>query len=878
MPTSDSIARDSVVPSETIQISKDSLENKVKYGARDSMRFDNINSLIYLYGDAFVDYEGLTLRAEYIEVNIDSNLAYAAAVKDSTGKYQGIPEFQDGPQKFNAIRMKYNFDSKKGMVYEAVTQESDIYVRGTKTKYVSGNDSLGTDDMVFNRNAIFTTCNHPEPHYGVRSLKQKLVPNKLVVVGPSIVEIAGVPTPLILPFAFFPLTKGKRSGLILPRDYEYSEQWGFGLREIGYYIPINDYMDARILGDIYFNGSWGVTGTSNYVKKYKYNGQLLVGTSIRKSEIFNDYRERVQRSYRLIWRHNQNNKANPYHNFSGNINFQVNQFDQLNNNQAQNVLNNTIRSTVTYRRIFPEKPFTLTMALNHSQNNNTRDVSISFPDLKFNVRRIQPFKSKSRTIAEKKWYDEVGVTYNFAAKSRYQTKDTLLFNEFDINKLDYGARHDIGVSANYNVFEYLLFNSSLDYDEIWHFRRLNRGLTNEEVYRLDTVDYDLDSMPVTEIDTTHGVPFRDTIQGFTPFRTFNFNTGFSTKLFGTARFKKGYLRGLRHVMTPSVSFQYSPNMRSPDLEYWRSVNTDLRDEFNDPEEYSIFLANAIGVPNLSEERLALNFRLENNFEAKVFNRKDSVEQKVKLLDKISLWSDYNIARDSLKWGMVNMSTFTRIFNGMTTVRFGARWDPYAVRYNEDGRAERIEEFAWNQSRRPLRFERMDVNVATIFTVRQIVNLLTGKRSPKGGNKTPSPNMEGTTPPGDNEAPQPQSKRKEQSLLDIFANFRVSHTFNFALTAAEAGDTLMVSNHFINLRGNLQISPNWSITLGNIGYNFVQKRIQYPDVGFSRDLHCWTLDFRWQPTRGTYSMFIGVKPGSMDFLKVPYRKNNIDTFF
>lgn len=331
-------------------------------------------------------------------------------------------------------------------------------------------------------------------------------------------------------------------------------------------------------------------------------------------------------------------------------------------------------------------------------------------------------------------------------------------------------------------------------------------------------------------------------------------------------------------MTPSISFQYSPNMRSPDLEYWRSVNTDLRDEFNDPEEYSIFLANAIGVPNLSEERLALNFRLENNFEAKVFNRKDSVEQKVKLLDKISLWSDYNIARDSLKWGKVNMSTFTRIFSGMTTVRLGARWDPYAVRYNEDGRAESIEEFVWNQSRRPLRFERMDVNVATIFTVRQIVNLLTGKRSPKGGNKTPSPNMEGTNSPGDNEAPQPQSKRKEQSLLDIFANFRVSHTFNFALTAAEAGDTLMVSNHFINLRGNLQISPNWSITLGNIGYNFVKKEIQYPDVGFSRDLHCWTLDFRWQPTRGTYSMFIGVKPGSMDFLKVPYRKNNIDTFF
>jgi hypothetical protein len=308
-----------------VRISKDSLDTKVEYGARDSMRFDNMNNLVYLYGDAYVNYGSLRLTADFIQVNIDSNLAIAQAGRDSMDNLIGIPEFVDGPQKFNATRMKYNFKSKKGMVYEAVTQESDIYVRGTKTKYVGANDTLDqADDVIYNKNAIFTTCNHPEPHYGIRSLKQKLVPNKLVVVGPSIVEVAGVPTPLILPFAFFPLTKGKRSGLIFPRDYEYSERWGFGLREIGYYIPINDYMDTRVMGDIYFNGSWGLSTQTTYKKRYKYNGNLRLAYSSRKQEVFNDYREQVQTSFRINWSHTQNNKANPFHNFSGNIDFQVN--------------------------------------------------------------------------------------------------------------------------------------------------------------------------------------------------------------------------------------------------------------------------------------------------------------------------------------------------------------------------------------------------------------------------------------------------------------------------------------------------------------------------------------------------------------------------
>jgi len=855
-----------------IKISKDSLDTKVEYGAKDSMKFDNINNLVYLYGEAYVNYEGLSLTADYIEVDIDSSIAYAAAGQDSVGKVKGVPEFQDGPQKFNAMRMKYNFKSKKGLVYEAVTQESDIYVRGTKTKYVAGNDSLGTDDMIFNRNAIFTTCNHPEPHYGVRSLKQKLIPNKLVVVGPSIVEIAGVPTPLVLPFAFFPLTKGRRSGLLLPRDYEYSEQWGFGLREIGYYIPINDYMDTRIMGDIYFNGSWGLSTETNYKKRYKYNGRLNLAYSSRKTEVRGDYREEEFRSIKIFWQHAQNNKANPFHNFSGNIDFEINRFDQLNQNEANAALDNSLRSTVTYRRLFPDRPFTLTMALKHDQNNNTRDVNISFPDLKFNVRRIQPFKRK-RAIATKKWYDEIGVTYGVAAKARYQTKDSLLLQKFDPSRLDYGLKHDVDLSANYNILKYLLFNTSVNYDEFWHFRQIRKNNSGNEIITIDTVDTDPFGNPVEVRDTMFGEVLIDTLQQFSPFRTASISTGLSTKLFGTARFKKGPIRGIRHVMTPSVSMSYSPNTRNSDFGYWRAVRKDFRTDTANLEEYSVFINSSVGVPRPSEQSLALNFRIDNTFETKYFSKRDSAESKIRLLDNISLFTNYDINRDSLKWQMIGLSTFTKLFKGFSSLSFGMRMDPYAVVYDRDGRQTRINESSWKRDKKLLRFDRMDLDLTTIFSIGQIADMIKGKGQKDGSLSSPKDG---------NQENNNQSKRKtaqnSESLLDIFSNFRVNHTINFGYVAQEGGDTLIIDNHFIDIRGNLQISPSWGVTLGRIGYNFKTKRITYPDVGFTRDLHCWTLDFRWQPERGTYSLFVGVKPGSMDFLKIPYRKNNIDTFF
>src|SRR5690606_10562020 len=174
-----------------------------------------------------------------------------------------------------AKKMRYNFRQRRGIIYEAITKEGDLHILGERTKFVAADPLLGKpDDILYARSALITTCDHPTPHFGIRATKVKTIPDKLAVVGASNLELFGVPTPVWLPFGFYPVSETRRAGLILPRDYENSPQLGFGIRDIGYYFPVADWADVRLLGDIYFNGTWGVGANINYVQRYKFRGNV----------------------------------------------------------------------------------------------------------------------------------------------------------------------------------------------------------------------------------------------------------------------------------------------------------------------------------------------------------------------------------------------------------------------------------------------------------------------------------------------------------------------------------------------------------------------------------------------------------------------------
>ena len=886
-----------------ITFSEESFEAEVKYFARDTQWLDNKNRMVYLYGAASVDYQTLTLKADFIRIDLENSIAFASGWPDTSGQITGKPIFKDGSEEFNADSIRYNFETQKGLVYQVKTVYNDVFILGNKTKFFGDTSEVIVDslkeDIVYNYDALFTTCNHDQPHFGIRSRKQKVIPNKLVVVGPSYLEIAGVKTPLWLPFGFFPISPTRRSGLIIPRDYEFSPQWGYGIRNIGYYTPLGENFDLRLTGDIYTRGSWGINVASQYIKRYRFSGNVSLGFSDRKSE--SQGLTSSNRSFSVRWSHSQDSRAHPYRRLSGSLNIQTNGFDRINYNDASRVLNSSLSSNVSYSRSFPGKPFSLSANFGHSQNTNTQQITIRFPTLNFQMRRIYPFKNKNR-VGKERLLDRISFKYDMNLQNQITATDSTLFDPQTFEDAQYGVRHKMSSDFNFKLNEVIPFirklrfinvTPSINYTEVWNFKTIQKTLDSTYTINIDTIRNSDGSVGGIMADTTqYGSVVIDTANGFKAARLYNFNLAMQTTLYGRIDFKKSKgLKAIRHVFRPSVTFNYTPDYTRESLGYYRTVDTDLREFYNNPELYNIFANSLYDRPDASGLRAGIGISATNIFEAKYFSKKDSTDKIFKLFDNLTMSTFYNIAADSIKWSPLSMRGTMRLFDNITTVSTGASFSPYVKKSNR-----LTNTYLWDDRKQLVRLDNFTVSVSSSFRLSKLQEIFSRKRKKKSDEEEQEEedefSDENTVIPGDafnnpNFDPNTLINRNQQqdrepdeseSLFDLFKNFRVYHNFAFSVRSDSSGvGRGTISANSINMQGNLQLTPKWSIRVGNIGYDFLSKSLSYPDIGFQRDLHCWEMSFNWQPVRGTYSFMIRVKGNTLNFIKIPYNKNNQDSF-
>ncbi len=855
------IGADSIPLPLKYKLSSEGIDQEVRYGSRDSLIMDNTTRLVHLYGDAYINYGTLELKADYIMLDLNTNIALAEGLPDSVGNLAGTPVFKDGTQEIEAIRMRYNFKTRKGLVYDVTTVENDINILGTVTKfYGQGGEDNREHHTIYSSDAIFTTCDHDVPHFGIRSKKQKIVPNKVAVVGPSNLEIGGVPTPLYLPFGFFPLKQGKRGGLMFPNNYEYSNRWGFGLEDVGYFIPISDYFDLTVLTDFYFRGSYGVKGELRYKKRYKYTGNLNIGFSSYKMEAVattetgSELVDTRDKSFFIRLRHNQDPKSHPYRNIGGSINIETNQYDNLNYNDARNVLNNTLSSNFSLTQQFPGTPFTATLGLSHRQNTSTRQMQMSLPRLDLRMRQLNPFKRKKRTGKEK-WYEKVSLSYNSSLRYDLSGVDSSFFESQTFQDGKFGVQHNLSSNVNFNVLKFFQLSPFVNFKETWYTKETDRFFEEDLSIDVDTI--------FNPDDPTDFIINRDTISygenivnrnsNFNAIHQYDAGISLFTKFYGTMRFKKGWLRGLRHTAKPSISLSYSPDYTREELGYFDEYTTTRNDGSIDTLSYSRFEQEIYGGAPSGGERFSLNYSVTNLFEAKLFSKKDSTLKKAKILDNLNFGGNYNFAADSLNWSPVSFSGNLRLFKGLATLKVSGAFDPYAL--NEDGR--RYNTFEKDVSGNILRFDNARFSLNTGMTIKQFRSLFSAKK---------------------NEGSKKDKAKNKFTLLGLFDKLRF--TYQFTMTSRKRSDNTIFfepSVHSLAIRGEIPLSPKWQLTVGNLDYNFKQKRTSYPDLSLSRDLHCWTMGIGWQPERSTYNFYIRVKPGSLDFIQLPYQRNRADGF-
>ena len=821
---------------------KEAISDIITHTAKDYTIQDAKKKTVTLYNEARVTYTDIDLKAGIIIVDYLNNTLYAKGIKDSTGYIQR-PIFKQGGQESEQDSMVYNFKTKKAIIYGIKTkQEPGVYVLGEKAKRVN-------DSTIYMRNIKFTTSDKDNPDYYIGVKKAKVVPKKKIVAGLSNLVIADVPTPLFLPFAYFPLGESRTSGFIIP-SWSSSNSRGLFLQNGGYYFAINDYVDLEVLGDVYSNGGWALRTNSQYYVRYKFSGNVNLSFEkiIESTRGFDDFSEATNFNFR--WTHRQDPKSNPNSNLSASVNIGSSQFFRQSLNEFNNssFLNNTFNSSISYQKNFVGTPFNLNVTATHSQNTNTESVTMTLPSLQLSMNRIYPFAGKGGI--KKNPLQNIGLTYNMQGQYLINTTEEEFFTAKMFETARSGVQHRADANTNITVLNYLNLSPSVNYREVWNFQSL--GKTYDDT--------------IVNNDGTTGAVVSDTIQGFRTFREYSTSLNLSTNIYGTFEFKKGRLKALRHTIRPSISFTYRPDFADQhNLQVQQSNDpTDLLTYSPFGEGTSVYGTPSTGLSS------SIGFSLNNVLEAKVAPKdpdSDEEDRKITILNNLNFNTSYNIAADSLNWSPVNATAGTRLFKDKLALNVNATLDWYQV--NDEG--VRINKF------NPGLFRLTSANMTANYS-------LSSKDFDKKGEDTSqsnSGNGNQNTPdvlgknidPTNRFASDPSSSQNNNGDEDKTAELyrsKIPWTLNLAYSAfytntgtGNAG----IQSHSLMFSGDLELTPKWNVGFSS-GYDVLNGGFSFTRLNFSRDLDSWRLNFNWVPfgTNQSYTFFIGVKSSVLSDLK------------
>lgn len=836
--SSDSLAGDSLSKLPADSIASDSTEKKsnaidapVIYESNDSMVWVRGGNA-YLYGEAKVNYQNIELTAGTISMNMDSSLVHATAMVDSLGNSHSLPVFKDGGTPYESDRMSYNFKSKKGYINNVYTQQSDGFLMGKNAK-------KDEDNTFYAQNARYTTCDASHPHFYVALTRAKMRPEKDVVFGPAYLVVADVPLPLAIPFGFFPFTSDYSSGFIMP-SYGDELERGFYLRDGGYYFAISDKMDLRLTGEIFTKGSWGVAASSNYARRYRFSGSFNLSYLVTKQGERNLPDYSVGKNFRIQWNHTQDAKSMPSSNFSASVNFATSNYERANLNSLYNPILNSqsVRtSSVSYSKTFSSIGLTLSTTANISQNVQDSTLSLTLPSLNVSLSKKYPFKRKKRA-GEERWYEKISLSYSGQLSNSISTKEDKLFKSNLARDWNNGFKHNIPISATFQLFKYINITPSFNYTERWYLRKVNQSWD----------------------EATQSV-VKDTVFGFNRVYNYNMSLSMNTTLYGFYQpagfLKNSRVQMVRHVFKPSLSFSYAPDFGASRYGYYDTYTyTDDRGEVRTVE-YSPYAGSMYGVPGKGRTG-SINLDIGNNVEMKWRTKTDSIK-KVSIIDELGANISYNLAAKKQPWS--NLSTRLRLkLTKNYTFSFNAVWATYAYAFNDRGQVIVGDRTEWSYGRFG-RFQGMSHNLSYTFnnaTWGKIVKLLNlGKKkdideeeqeemSEKDKIKENADKMKG--------ASMRSASREKKSTADVdddgYMPFKFPWSFSVSYGIVMAEDrsapinirTMRYPYKFtqnLNFSGNIGISDEWKINFTS-GYNIEYKKLTTTTMNVSRNLHCFEM--------------------------------------
>lgn len=799
------------------------IESKVDYTADDSIRVETENKKAYLYGNATVHYDDFDLKAAYIEIDNKTNLITAVGMPDSSGKIQGNPVFKQGKDEMKCEKIVYNVKTKKGKIFGILTKQNDMFIFGEAVK-------KDTNNVMYIKHMKCIPCEFEDAMIYFRASKAKIIPNDKIVTGSLFLEVSNIPTPLGLPFGFFPNVKKEKSkmGILMP-SYGYSATQGFYLSNMGYFIPVSDKLHVSLYGSIYGNGSWAIGNAGvpmfTYKTNYKYSGSFNVVVSQNTSGILEDNPrfgairdgDALTKVYnaRVTWTHTQDNKYDPTIRFSASVNAGSSGFGRYNNQSASTYLNSTLQSNIAFTKMF--RTSTLTINLSGNQNTISHNVEIDAPQLTYAVNRMYPFKNQAHT--NQNWLDKFYIDYTLQSKATINTADSLLFKPSALSAIQYGLHQSIPIGTNISLLKYFTLSPVATFQQYTNFQ------TTDEVYnaKKDSINTFIRRSPSVAFDQSYQV-------------------NLTTKVYGDYVFKSKLLKQIRHQIIPTIGFVYHPDMQNGNLNFYQHVQTGIDTTTKGHPgiyTYTSRYANGLFGGPAGPESGAVTFNINNTLDAKVRQKTDTsiTYKKVAILQMLSLGGSYDVAAKQNKLSVINLSARTSFFKNVMGVNFTSVFDPYKV--NSDGT--RGTTFQYDQDGKLARFTNCNLSVNGTLTNAKIKGL---------------------------------ENSKQPFSIGLAYNLQFAKTYSVQpgdLSAATPASQLTASQN-LGATFSIKPTPMWKFDIRS-GYDFKLNSISYTQFTIYRDLRCWEARITWVPFGPTkqYMLTLNLKAPSLNTLKIPKQK-------
>ena len=812
---------------------------KVKYTAKDCVQIDRKENKLILYNEAELYYQDIELRAGIIILDYKTNEVNAGRILMDSTLVQ-YPFFKQAGNEVNPDSIRFNFDTQKALIWNSKSGQNGMDIFAALTKKQNDSTYYIKDARVSTAGKLVGDEEEGIDYY-FKVRKGKIIPGGKIISGLTNMFIADVPTPVGLPFAYFPSSQTKESGFIIPSIGE-SNLRGFYVQNGGYYLALSDYFDFTLIADYYTNGSYGFRGDSQYNVRYKYRGKF----SFRFENLINEARGLPDYSkstvFNVRWNHSKDPKSSPNSTFSASVNFGSSDYYRQSVNQlnSPNFLNNNLSSSISYSKTFPEYPrvnISLTTAM--SQNSQSKSVNLTLPTFQANMERIYPFAPK--VGAKKGIFQNINFQYTGRAENRIITTEEALFGPNMFENAKMGMKHSIPLSTNFKLFKYLSMSTSANYDEVW----------TQNTVRFSDYDPEL------------GIAVKDTINKIGTFRQYNLSASLGTTFYGTFNFGEDKkIQSIRHTVRPSVSYTNKPSFE----QYY---DTYIVDAEGNTAEYTRYQNSLFGIPSKALSN-NMGISVGNNFEAKVRDKDSTATgpKKVVLLNNLNFSTSHNFAADSLRWSPMRMSTGLSLLKGKMTVNFGGTLDPYTL--NQD--KVRINKYHITNGGGLFRLTSANVNMNYSFSSTQIKGREEEENERSQQESTSSGGREDDLfGRAEDFTDRRMEDPENNDPAPTYPSYRSKIPWNlklaYSLTYNNSRGQRDFSNNSLMFSGNIDLTPKWKVGVSS-GYDFKGKGFTYTQLRFNRDLNSWRLNFSWVPfsDRASWNFFIGIKSGLLSDIK------------